>query len=248
MTELITLYSHRYHLTAAQCNAQRELAPSQLVQQIIEVATEHADLLGVGFKDLQTNGNLWVLSRVAIDMKRYPHLYEDYSLATWIESYNRHFSERNIEISSDSGEIIGYARTIWVAININTRRPADLSYISHISDTVCDHPCPIPKQGKIRPADPPQMCHPYRFQVSDIDVNRHVNSSRYVELVINQMDLETYDSFFVSRFEIEYRREAHYGDEMEVCSSFSTDGKELITSINHNETPVCLARCVTLPR
>lgn len=248
MTELITLYSHRYHLTAAQCNAQRELAPAQLIQQIIEVATEHADLLGVGFKDLQTAGNLWVLSRVAIDMKRYPHLLEDYSLTTWIESYNRHFSERNIEISSQTGEILGYARTIWVAININTRRPADLSYISHISDTVCNHPCPIPKQGKIRPIVPPQMCHPYRIQVSDIDVNRHVTSSRYVELVINQMDLEAYDKFFVSRFEIEYRREARYDEEMEICSSFNADGAELITSINHDDTPVCLARCVTQPR
>ncbi len=86
MTQLKVLHTHHYHLTAAQCNAQSELAPSQLIQQIIEVATEHADILGVGFKDLQRHGNLWVLSRVAFEMKRFPRLLEDYSLTTWIEA------------------------------------------------------------------------------------------------------------------------------------------------------------------
>jgi len=248
MTENIKIHTHNYTLTAAQCNAQRELAPAMLVQQIIEVATEHADSLGVGFKNLAADGNLWVLSRIAIEMKRYPRLLEKYSLTTWVEGYNRHFSERNFEICGSGGEVIGYARTIWVAINMNTRRPANLSNLDFLTKVACDKECPIDRQGKIRPIEPPQMCHPYKFQVSDIDVNRHVTSSRYVELIINQMDLDAYDNFFVSRFEIEYRRESHFGDEVEVCSSFMDDGQSLVSTINHDGTIVCLARTVTLPR
>lgn len=248
MTELSKTYTHHYTITAAQCNAQRELSPAMLTQHIIEVCAEHADALGVGFRQLAANGTLWVLSRIAFEVKRYPRLLEGFSLTTWVEAYNRHFSERNIEIKAGDGEVIGYARTIWVSIDMQTRRPANLSRFSFLNEIVCDKACPIDKQGKIHPIDPPQMCHPYRFQVSDIDVNRHVNSSRYVELIINQMDLETYDRFYVSRFEIEYRREAHYGDEVEVCSTFSADGKALVSSINHGDSPVCLARTVTLPR
>lgn len=243
------IYTHDYKLTAAQCNAQSELAPAMLVQQIIEVATEHADALGVGFRNLATHGTLWVLSRVAFEMKRYPRLLEPYTLSTWVEAYNRHFSERNVEIATDGGEIIGYARTIWVAIDMNTRRPANLDGFEFLRSVVSDKPCPIPKQGKLRLTDVPQMCHPYKFQVSDIDLNRHVNSSRYVELILNQMDLDTYDRFYVSRFEIEYRRESHYGDEVEVCSTFSPDGgSSLVSAIMHGTTPVVLARTVTNPR
>lgn len=248
MKDTDKIYVHEYSLTAAQCNAQRELAPAMLVQHIIEVCTEHADALGVGFKQLAANGTLWVLSRIAFEMKRYPRLLENYSLVTWVEAYNRHFSERNIEIRGEGGEVIGFARTIWVSIDMKTRRPANLSAFEFLKEVVCDRACPIDKQGKIHPVEPPQMCHPYRFQVSDIDVNRHVNSSRYVELVINQMDLDTYDNFYVARFEIEYRREAHFDNEVEVCSAFSPDGKTLITSINLGETPVCFARTLTLPR
>lgn len=248
MTERQKIYTHHYLLTAAQCNAQSEMAPAQLVQHIIEVSTEHADALGVGFENLAEDGNLWVLSRIAFEMKRFPRLLEEYSLSTWVESYNRHFSERNFEIRGDGGEIIGHARTIWVPINIHTRRPADLSNFDFLDDVVSEKPCPIAKQGKIRPIEPPQMCHSYRFQVSDIDLNRHVNSGRYVELVLNQLDLDTYDRFYVSRFEIEYRREAHYDDEVEVCSAFTSEGDSLITAIMLEGQPVCLARTVTSPR
>lgn len=246
MTQLQVLYSHNYHLTAAQCNAQSELAPSQLVQQIIEVATEHADLLGVGFRDLQKNNNLWVLSRVAFEMKRFPRLLEDYSLTTWIEGYNRHFSERNFEICSASGEILGHARTIWVAINMQTRRPADLTYISYISETVSDHVCPIERQGKIRMSGEPQIVHEYTFRVSDIDLNRHVNSTRYVELILNQMDLADFDDYFLQRFEIEYKQEAHYGDTVEVASRLVDEG--LLTAINLGPHTVCLARLIMAKR
>ncbi len=248
MTDFQKTLTQRYRLTAAQCNAQRELAPAMLVQHIIEVATLHADALGVGFKNLAANGILWVLSRCAFEVKRYPRLLEEYSLTTWVETYNRHFSERNFEIRGEDGEVIGFARTIWVPIDLKTRRPANLDSFGFLNDVIIDKACPITRQGKLRPIDPPQMCHPYKFQVSDIDVNRHVNSSRYVELIINQMDLPTYDRFYVARFEIEYRHEAHYGDEVEVCSAFSSDGDALLTAINIGEQTVCLARSITLPR
>lgn len=246
MTELPILYTRNYSLTAAQCNAQCELAPAQLIQQIIEVATDHADALGVGFERLKADGNLWVLSRCAIDMKRYPCLFEHYSLTTWIESYNRHFSERNFEIRSDNGDVIGYARTIWVAINMETRRPADLSGISYISDTVTDHPCPMSKQGKIRPIDPPQIVHDYTFRVSDIDCNRHVNSTRYVELILNQMDLADYDDFYLSRFEIEYKLESHFNETVEVASGMTDEA--LVTCISAGPHVKCLSRAFMTPR
>ncbi len=245
-TQLKVLHSHDYCLSAAQCNAQRELAPAQLIQQIIEVATEHADILGVGFKHLQKDGNLWVLSRIAIDLKRYPRMLENYSLTTWIEGYNRHFSARNFELCGESGEILGYARTIWVAINMETRRPADLSNISYISQTISDHPCPMAPQGKIRPVSTSQITNNYTFRVSDIDFNRHVNSARYVELILNQFDLATFDECFLSRFEIEYKQEAHFNDPVDVCSSYVDDA--LITAINKSDSVVCLSRAVMTPR
>lgn len=238
--EPIKEYTHRYFLTAAQCNPQKEIALPALVQHIIEVATEHADILGVGYSRLKEDHNLWVLSRIAIDMDHYPRMHEHYSLTTWIEGYNRHFSERNFEIRGEDDQVIGYALTIWVAINMDTRRPADLSGIASIAYTVSDRPCPIDRIQKIRPVDTPQISNDYVFQVSDIDFNRHVNSTRYIELIIDQLDLPTLDTYFISRFEIVYQHEAHFDEQVRVISSFGEEA--LTTEIRDDAKTMCMSR------
>ena len=246
MTQIPNIHSHRFCLSAAQCDAQMGLSPAMLTQQIIEVATEHADLLGVGFKRLEQGGTLWVLSRIAFEMNRYPGVLEPYIMSTWIEDFNRHFSQRNFDIITPEGEVLGYARTIWVAIDINTRKPADLSGISSIASTVVDRPCPIAPPGKIRPATEPEIINEYTFQVSDIDLNRHVNSARYVELVLNQMDLDTFDAYRLGRFEIIYHHESYYNDCACVASGMVKDA--LVTSISVDGTVHCLACSIMKPK
>ena len=73
---------------------------------------------------------------------------QHYSLSTWIESYNRHFSERNFEITDSEGNPIGYARTIWVVIDLSTRESQDISALQYIRENVSDKICPIDKLSK----------------------------------------------------------------------------------------------------
>lgn len=162
-----------------------------LVQNIIEVATEHANMLGIGFTRLSAERNIWVLSRLTYELKRYPAMHNHYSLTTWVEDFNRHFSNRCFEIRVNDNETIGYVRTLWAAINIDTRKAADLTSLSDITNFINDKPCPIARQSRIKPDGNPTATTDYTFQVCDIDCNRHVNSGRYVELIVNQNDLRS---------------------------------------------------------
>lgn len=105
-------FRQEYFLTAAECNPEKEMPLSLVMTKIIEVATLHANSWGVGYADMIRNNEGWVLSRVTIEMLRYPKMNEAYTFTTWIEDYNRHFSQRNMEITDHNGEVIGYARTI----------------------------------------------------------------------------------------------------------------------------------------
>lgn len=216
MSGIIKEHSHEFFLTAGECNAQQHMPLTLLAQRIIEAATEHANILGVGYDNLNGENQAWVLSRLAIEMESYPGINHRYSLTTWIESYNRHFSERNFEIRGNDGTVIGYARSIWVAIDMTTRTPVDLSRMTSLVETVSDHPCPIDKQSRMRPVTAPTLETGYRFNYCDIDFNRHVNSVRYMELLLNQWDMDFHDSHPVKRFEISYLRESHFGDEATV--------------------------------
>ena len=136
-------YTHRYFLTAGKCDASQHMPLSLIARHVIEVATEHANAWGAGYANLIAHNEAWVLSRLTIEMIRYPGINEGYELTTWVEGFNRHYSERNVEIKDGNGEIIGYVRSIWFSINITTRQPADLSRLQVIAENVGDRPCPI---------------------------------------------------------------------------------------------------------
>ncbi len=92
-------YTRSFLLTAADCNAQMELPLPALAQSIVEVATDHANLLGVGHTRLLRDGNAWVLLRLTLEMERMPREGEEYVVTTWVEDFNRRFSERCFEIT-----------------------------------------------------------------------------------------------------------------------------------------------------
>lgn len=233
-------------LTAAGCNAQMQLPLQSLVRDIIDAATAHANALGIGYDHLIQDGNAWVLSRLSLQMLRFPRVGETYALTTWIETYNRHFSERNFQITASTGETLGYARTVWVAINIASRRPAPLADIAGLSTAVSDRPCPVPRQGKLRLPDQFPTSTAYTVSVSDIDSNRHLTTARYVELIVNTLTLDTYDRYNISEFEISFIHECRFGETLTVSSIYASN--TLIALISSPEgLPCCTAKITLSP-
>ena len=93
------IFSREFFLPASEVNAQREMPLSRLVTTIIDVATGHANLLGIGFDRMIREGISWVLSRLTIDISEMPSVNRSYRMDTWVESVSRLFSERDFEMN-----------------------------------------------------------------------------------------------------------------------------------------------------
>lgn len=226
---MIKIYKSDFFLTPAECNAQGRMPITLLINRLIEVATLHANELGIGYATLVKNRQTWVLSRVAVEMKVYPVVNDHYSISTWIPDMSRLFCERNFEICDGAGNTIGYARTVWAVLDIDTRKVADVSeHLAPLREAIPEgKECPIAKPAPLRAL---RECRSekYRFTYCDIDFNRHVNSSRYIELLLNQWSLDFHDHYRLSRFEIAYMREAYFGEEMDVRLTESGNLEELM--------------------
>ncbi len=171
-------FRQEFFLTAAECNPEKEMPLSLVMTRIIEMATLHANAWGVGYAKMIESNQGWVLSRVTVEMTRYPKVNEPYSFTTWIESYNRHFSQRNMEIRDHNDEVIGYVRTIWMVIDFATRESVDISKLSYISENISGRECPIAPQGRLKTVEPSRTAA-YTFGYMDCDINRHVNTVKY---------------------------------------------------------------------
>lgn len=183
-----------------------------VVERIIETATEHANLLGIGYDALIKKNIGWVLSRLSVEMIRYPRINEHYTFTTWIETYNHYFSERNFCITAPDGEIYGYARTVWVAMDFEKRCMANLNEFEKEAFPTAELLCPINKTPKISQPDENAVNSEYTFKYCDLDFNRHVNTVRYIELLMNQWPLEHFDKYCVKRFDIVFHHECRYNE------------------------------------
>jgi acyl-ACP thioesterase len=206
------VYTHRFFLTAGECNGQKVLPVTMLAMRAIETATEHANMLGIGWTTLSQYGLGWVLSRLTFEMDRYPAANENYSLTTWIESSGHYLSERCFEVRDAAENIIGYIRSTWAAIDVNNRTAGDLSGLPLQELSVAGRECPIKPQERLRTLEGDIETSSYRFGYCDIDFNRHVNTVRYIELVLNHWPLEWFDTYMIPRFQITFMKETRCGD------------------------------------
>jgi len=177
---------------------------------LLHAASNHASRRGFGYAEMTEKSAVWVLSRLAIEISRYPELSEPVTLYTWIEEVGRLFTQRSFELQDDTGSSIGYARSIWAAIDMKTRRPMPLE-VEALSAYIADRPCPIEKPGKIATVETESPDELYVVKYSDLDINGHLNSIKYMEHLLDLFDLDLYREKSVRRFEISYLSEGRYG-------------------------------------
>ena len=191
-----------------------KLFMSVLGNNLLNTAGFHANDRGFGIATLNQSKYTWVLSRFVIEMNEMPSQYEHYSIETWIEKVFRFFTNRNFAIKGDGGKVYGYAKSIWAMISLDTRKPEDLLVLhggSIANYVVPDKECPIDPPGRVKVTDA-EPVFTYRSCYSDIDVNGHVNSVKYMEHMINLLPFQLFKEHFIKRFEIAYVAESYIGD------------------------------------
>ena len=84
-----------------------------------EAAANHAARLGVGLNALTERGQLWVLSRLKLEIRRSPQIGEELTVETYPSGVNRLFFTREFQVFDKSGEVI--ARISSPALSPTTR-------------------------------------------------------------------------------------------------------------------------------
>lgn len=240
-------FTKSFYLAAGECNPQAELPIPMLLNRVIEIATLHANSWGVGYATLIKDNQVWVLTRVTVEMESFPRVNEEYSFTTWIEGYNRLFSQRNMEIRNHRGEPVGYVRTIWMVIDFNTRESADISRLSYIRENISEKPCPIAPQGRLRMVTSPTETQDHTFAYCECDFNRHVNTTRYVELFLNSFPLSFHDANMVKRLEIAFTKETRCGEEVTISKQEEAP-LDYYFSIDNDGGTHCRAHITFVPR
>ena len=184
---------------------------------ILNIAGIDAHTKGFGVDALNKDNFSWVLSRMAVEFDYQPVQYTDYAVATWISDYGRVLSTRNFTLTDvASGREFGRAVTQWAMIDLQSRSAIDLSWVGDAhADAIVDAAPPTDKPRKIREVNPTERVE-HRVVYSDIDFNRHVNTMRYIEMMLDMLPVETLTREAPVRLDIHFLKECRFGQTLTV--------------------------------
>lgn len=223
-------------------NFQRRLNYETLGRDLLNTAEQHANKRGFGVDDVTAKNHAWVLSRMAIEMEEMPMMFTELEISTWIESIYRLFTNRNFSIRGKDGRTYGYARSIWAMIDRSTRTPIELDRLYHeqfLSYIDNEEPCPIAPQTHIRPLKDAELSMEHKVVASDIDYNGHVNSIKYIQHMCDLISLDEYKTKQISRIEIAYISETHFGDTLHFFTKQS-DSNTILTEARKDNGDVAV--------
>ena len=187
-----------------------------MCSSLLNVAGRDAHRNGFGTVAMMRDNNSWVLSRMAIEFDYLPGQYDGYKIRTWINDTGRVISVRNFVITNQEGEVFGRATSHWCLINLSTRRPCDLTpVLEHCRQYIFDEqpPCQPPqKLGAVEPVTAVE----HRIVYSDIDFNSHVNTLRYIEMMVDRLPIELLSEPHALRFDIHFVKESRYGQSLTI--------------------------------
>ena len=233
------------------CDFTKRLFIGHLGNHLLNAADFHATERGFGMDYLNPENKTWVLSRLAVEMAEMPVEYKRFNVETWIEGVMKYFTHRNFRIvdPDDGSRIYGYGRSIWAMIDTGTRQPQDILAVKDgaIAQYVyADRPCPMAPLSRVKMSNGARFVASVDTHYSDVDVNGHINSIKYIEHVLNLFSLDWHATHRISRFDIAYVAESHYGDRLDFYREDSADNAVCIRIQkvgSNDDEPVEVCRC-----
>lgn len=205
---------------------------SSVFNLLQDVAAVHADSLGLGFKDLYKHDFAWVLSWVKLEINEYPAFGDSVIIKTWPRCKHKLYSMRDYTIKNEGNHTLLTATSAWLPINTKTKRITDTKNlpkkIIYIPELVAVDEFP----DKIISAKIKEILFHKKIRYTDIDVNQHVNNTRYIEIILDCYSMEVYKKHQIKSVAISFSAESFFDDEMEISRSYE-DGYDIIEGTNN---------------
>ncbi len=206
-------YQSTIKLQSRHCDFTGHWKPSDIFMTLQELAGSHSDLLGFGDGALRPRSLAFVITRSELHMTRYPVIGETVVLRTWAAPPAKWLFPRYYMLESESGERLGMAATLWVLMDLTTRRMAAPNLLGHEIPAPA-LPMPMNLPARALPVESETMTSTHIPLYEEIDLNGHVNNTRYLSWICNALGVDVLREKRVSSLSINYAHEILPGQEV----------------------------------
>ena len=177
------IYTEKYTLKSRDVNVFRKLRMSSLFEIMQETATEHSEILGSGIDVIRGKNLMWVLALQLVEIKRMPKYREQITIETWPGKTVHSLYPRYHSITDQNGCDLIRSSAIWTLVDIHERKlvPSAQSGFDYEGEkTGREISLPRPPRAFFTDAT-----SSFTVPFSYIDMNGHMNNTRYFDLAEN---------------------------------------------------------------
>lgn len=213
-----------FHLHSHEVDQRGRAKPDVLFCFLMDSAWAHANKSEFSYDALKAEGQLWVLSRFLALFHKFPMWDEDVHVETWGKGTDKLFGLRDFVIWSDKKEKLVSATSAWLVIDRKTSRIQRIDLLNSNFPHQVDKNEIETRLDKIEKLDAHKTDFEQAVRFGDIDVNRHVNSSKYMTWILDSFPRDILETKILKSFEINFLSEAQLGEKM-IVSSVESNGK-----------------------
>ncbi len=183
-------YEETFFLRTCNCDFRGTWRPGAIFEAMQEASGVHSCLLGCGRDILIRQGMVWVLSRVEVRMEKYPVAGDRVKVETFPMQNRRCFFPRYFVFRNEQGGEIGCAASLWVLLDLKTRKMAPPDQVARLIPDNSDLTAPMGLPSAVAEVGGEEQLFTRLPAYTDLDMNNHVNNARYVDWLCDALGHE----------------------------------------------------------
>lgn len=220
------------------------ITPATFADYFQEAASNNARTLGFPGERLWAQGMAWVLTRLAMEVDRYPAVGETVTIRTWPSSHERNVAMRCYEAYDDAGNALARATSAWMVIDFKQRTMVPIPEFVTTGYPKGQPSCHGFATRAVPRLREPAHHAPVLSRVSDLDMNGHVNNARYADWVLEPVPQSLRTTHEPSLFDITFRAECGPGVNVAAACSAPDSDTTLHSVTLADGTELCRARII----
>lgn len=199
-----SFYTKEYTLRTNDFDMNNRIHLSAILDLFQTAAGEHAVLLGVGYDNLIKLNLIWVLTKVKLEILKQPEKSSSVIVKTWPLTPGRVTYLREYIVSDKNGNILIKGSSEWVTVNAEERKISPAGNLYNLDNYLTDK-CFDEKLRKVHSFEEEDCGMEFLPCYSDIDINRHLNNTKYANYIMTALNLPDKSDIF--GFQIDYHVE-----------------------------------------
>ena len=231
-------YEKDYEINYYQVDPKLNCSIESIIGMLGDMGSAQSDALGIGVNYCAEKNKTWVFYQYDIKINRYPKCYDKIKIITDPSGFKKFYASRDYSIiDTKTEESLVEASAIFFYIDLEKRRATRIpneEYILYGIDETTNKDIKVERLEKLKEA---QYKKNFKVRYSDIDSNRHVNNTNYIEWAIEALPIEFVVTNNLNRLQVTFEKECTYGDDIVTLAEIRENQDGSIQSFHSIETP-----------